>query len=70
MIIPNIWDFCFKIFHFTIMFINQLYNFLFYEFEIFLPVFNERITTNILSLFAVYLPFVLIARLLDKLPIF
>lgn len=70
MIIPNIWDFCFKIFQFSILFIDKIYNFLFYEFKIFLPVLNRSITTNILGLFAVYLPFVLIARLLDKLPIF
>lgn len=67
--LPNFFSFLMKLYSFTISFFEQLYNFLFFEFDLFLPVFNQYVRVNILSLFTIFLAYLLVARLIDKLPI-
>ena len=69
MVIPNIWDFIIRIFNFIIGFGEQAYNFLTYEFTIFLPLFGVNIKGNILEVFSTALIGVLMVRLVEKLPI-
>lgn len=69
MVLPNFFSFIIKLYSFTILFFEQLYNFLFFEFDLFLPVFNQHVRVNILSLFTLFLAYLLVARLIDKLPI-